>query len=495
MKAKRILSMVAALSLLSGTALADGAMTAGEMNAIWQASFDRMNTTSVPRFFHDLDDLSDVTVDPSYELICRLPGADDLPYAEALSIAREAIFDKYGTPADELDAMGVYPDFYPGEEGYTANWEFYITPRRDTNIDLDHDFPAPGEYRVYIDSPSGEVTYCNWYIDDFWPYAQRTWDAGKRDIVYGRAKMSGFLTQPEAEQALWLERLESAGYDVSGILSGETLFKDGVFLLDLRGRGLEALPEDDPRVAAAWQALADTFHLDVDLMRKYRYIPVASPIEGNETDVFIVYDHADQFRMMFGGDVDYWCAALLDETDRLGMFLVRFDADTGEVRYVTRGDRPTLPRDEGEPGTLLGRTQWTADDLPHFDEAYQRLEAAVTEAVSQGLHRDAQQPIANGIMRELGGQARFYPLEAERPDIGLEAGLPIATKAAAEAAEMSEQDFTARYAATDVSYMPSMHYYEYWFTANLTVTEVAYVVMIDASTGEVIYATQSQGNG
>ena len=492
MKAKRVLSFVAALSLMGGTALADGTMTAEEMRAIWQSSFDRMNTTSEQRIFTSPTE-DDFTADIHARFV-NLPGKDDLPYAEALTIAREAIFDKYGTPADELDAMGLYPDFLKRGDD-PAKWEFYFTPRRDTDIDLDHDYPAPGEYRVYIDSPGGEVTYCNWYIDDFWPYADRTWEAGKRDVVYGRAQHSGFLALPEDEQTRWIGRLEAAGYDVAGILSGETLFQDGYLMLELRGRGLEALPDADPRVSVAWQAVADTYGLDTALMRKYRYIAVASPIEGNTTDVFIVYDHTDQYRMMFGGDVDYWCAALLGETDRLGYYLVRFDPATGDARYVTRGSRSVSPRDEGTPGTLLGTPQWSAVDLTLFDEAYQRLEAAVTEAVSNGLRRDEQQSIANGIMRELGGQDRFFPLEAERPDIGLEAGLPIATKAAAEAAGMTEEAFAALYAATDTSYMPSMHYYEYCFTADITVTEDIYLVMIDASTGEVIYATVSQGNG
>lgn len=495
MKAKRILSLAAALSLLGGTALADGAMSAEEMQAIWQASFDKMNTTSEPRFFHNLTDMSDVTIDPSCELIYRLPGENDLSYEDALSIARQAIFDKYATPPEELDAMGLYPDFIAAEAGCPAEWRFYFTPLQNANIDEDHSFPAPGEYRVYLDSPSGEVTLCNWYIDDFWPYAQRVWGAGKQDIVYAYAQKSGFLALPADEQSLWLKRLEAVGYDMAGVISGESLFKDGYFLLELRGEGLEALPDDDPRASAAWQALADDRGLDTALMRKYRYIAVASPIEGNETDVFIVYDISDERAMRHGGDADFWCAQLLGEADRLGLFLVRFDPATGEVRCVTHGDRPTLPRDEGEPGTLLGRTQWSAEDLPLFDEAYQRLEAAVTEAVQNGLRRDEQQPIANGIMRELGGQEEVYPLEAESPNIGLEAAFPIARHAAAEAAGLTDDEFAARFTTDEAAYNPTMNYYAFWFFAPVEVDEIMYLVQIDAATGDIIYAAQSHGNG
>ena len=493
MKPNRLLALSAALTLLTSAALADAPMTAEDMRAIWQASFDQMNTTSEPRIFTAPTE-DDFAAD-FHSRFVALPGPNDLPYDEALQIARDAIFAQYATPADELDAMGLYPDFFAPEGEHVAEWRFYFSSLRGMDIDEDHDFPAPGEYRVYLDSPSGEVTYCGWYIDDFWPYAQRVWDAGQKDVVYGRAQMSGFQTLPADQQAAWQALLEAEGYDISGIVSGESLFHDGYFLLDLRGRGLQALPDDDPRAVAAWQAIADTFGLNTDLMRKYRYIAVNSPIAGNQTDVYIVYDGTDQWHMMFSGDVDYWCSALLGEANRLGMFLVRFDPGTGEPRYVTRGDRPTLPRDEGTPGTLLGKAQWSADDLPLFDEAYQRLEAAVTEAVRQGLRRDEQQPIANGIMRELGGQERFYPLEAETPDIGLEGGLPIATKAAAEVAGMSVEDFSSFYAATDTGYMPTLRYYEYWFTADITVTEDVYVVLVDAASGEVIHAELSHGNG
>lgn len=475
MKAKRIVSFAAALSLLTGSALAE--MTAADFEAIWQASFTRMNTTGEPRVFNDL------------------PGDDDIGYGEALSMARQAIFDKYGTPADELDAMGLYPDYFAAEEGYPASWRFYFTPLRGANIDEGHDFPAPGEYWVHLDSPSGEITLCNWYIDDFWPYAQRVWDAGKVDIVYEYAQKAGFLALPAGEQALWQERLESAGYDMAGVISGASLFEDGVFLLELRGEGLRALPDDDPRAVAAWRAIADTYGLDIELMRKYRYIAIGSPIEGNGTDVFIVYDITDERAMRWGDDVAYWCAQLLSEADRLGMFLVRFDPATGEVRHVSRGDRPTLPRDEGTPGTLLGRTQWTSDDLPLFDEAYQRLEATMTDAVNHGLRRDEQQPIANGIMRELGGKERTYPLEAEQPDIGMEAALPIARGAAAELAGMSVEDFDARFTTYEAVFQPTMKYYSFWFMAPVEVDEIMYLVQVDAATGEVIYAALSQGNG
>lgn len=477
MKTKRILATIAALSLAATLPSAQAEMSAEDFEAIWQESLTKMNATALPRVFNEL------------------PGPDDLHYDDALSIARQAIVDKYGTPADELDAMGLYPDYFAAEEDRPAEWRFYFTPLQNADIDEGHDYPAPGEYYVCLDSPSGEVTLCLWYIDDFWPYAQRIWDAGKHDVVYEYAQKSGFLILSTDEQTMWRERLESAGHDMAGVLSGETLFRDGDFLWKLRGLGLEALPDDDSRTVAAWQALADTYGLDTDLMRKYRYIAVDSPIAGNATDVFIVYDITDESAMRRSGDVDYWCSALLGEVDRLGLFLVRFDPSTGEVQYVTRGDRPTLPRDEGEPGTLLGKTQWSAEDLLLFDEAYQHLEAAVTEALRSGLQRDEQQTVANGIMQELGGKERFYPLVAETPDIGLEAALPIAQMAAAKLAGITEDEFAARFSTDEAAYDPTMKYYVFWFVAPVEVDEIMYHVLVDAATGEIIFAELSHGNG
>lgn len=474
MNAKRILSLAAALTLMSGSALAS--TTAEDLEAVWQQSFDRMNTTALPRNF------------------VELPAENDLNYDEALSLARQAIFDKYATPPEELDAMGLYPDFIAAEEGYSASWRFYLSPLRDADIDEGHDYPAPGDYYVCIDSPSGEVTICLWYIDDFWPYAQRVWDAGKRDIVYEYAQKAGLYTLPADQQAIWLELLESAGYDLAEIRSGQALFKDGEFRSELRD-GTDVDPTADSRVAAAWQAIAETYGLDIDLMRRYHYIAFYSPLDDSRSDVFIVYHSGAAQSMRRGGDVESWCARLLGEVDRLGMFLVRFDPDSGEIRYVSHGDHPALPVDEGDPALLLGRPQWSADDLTLFHEAYQNLESTMIEALNRGLSRDEQQPIADAFMRSLGGSERLYPDAAQAADIGLDAALPIAQKAAAEAAGMTLEDFSAQFATEESGYLPEMKCYEFWFMAPLEIDEIMYCVRIDAATGEVLYAMQSHGNG
>lgn len=475
MKAKRILSLTAALALLTAPALAE--MTAEDFEAIWQSSLTRMNATALPRVFTEL------------------PSADDLTYDEALSIARQAIFDQYAAPADELDAMGLYPDYFAPEEGRPAEWRFYFTPLANACIDEDHPYAAPGEYNVYLDSPSGEVTLCLWYIDDFWPYADRLWDAGKTDVLYEYARKSAFLTLPADEQDLWLARLEAAGYDMTDVRTGEALFRDGEFVFALRRESHPALdPETNPRAAAAWQALADTFDLDPGLMRQYGYIAFDSPLDGPGRDVFIVYDGGMEWNMRRGGDVDYWCSRLLGEVDRLGLYLVRFDPGTGEVKHVARCDRPTVPADEGDPALLLGRPQWSAADLPIFDEAYRALEATMTDALNQGLRRDEQQPVADEFMRGLGGSPQRYPGADAPVSIGLEAGLPIAMRAAAEAAGLSEEDFSARFSVATMGYIPEADAFDYWFVAPVEVDEIMYYVRLDTA-GHVLQASLSEGNG
>lgn len=149
-------------------------------------------------------------------VISSLPKKGDMPYEEALEFAYAQIIERFGTPREELDGMGVYPRLmeypYTDEE---SEWEFYITPRRDCEIALDHDYEAPGEYLVVFGAQSGELELCIWYMDDFCPYAQRTWDADKRDYVYEQAQKRGFGGLEAEEKAHFITLLEQAGYDLT----------------------------------------------------------------------------------------------------------------------------------------------------------------------------------------------------------------------------------------------------------------------------------------
>lgn len=172
---KILLSVSAGLLLLAGTGALAGEpaylMTKDDMMAIYQQSFDRMNTTM---------DVDLITLDEVPELekqyfrkrkedliISSLPMEGDKPYEDALWLAKNALMQHAGATEAELDAMGVYPQLmdyvYMDSE---SEWEFYFTPLRDTDVMLDHDIPAEGEYRVVIGAQSGHVLSWHWYHND-----------------------------------------------------------------------------------------------------------------------------------------------------------------------------------------------------------------------------------------------------------------------------------------------------------------------------------------
>ena len=174
---KKWLTVAAAVLLLGSAQAAAPAyiMTREEMMAIYQQSFDRMNTTMEVNLM-TLDELpaweKEYTRNTGNErkedlIIASLPMEGDKSYEDALWLARNALVQRTGATEAELDAMGVYPQLtdyvYMENE---SEWEFYFTPRRDTDIMLDHEIPAEGEYRVVIGAQSGHVLSFHWYNKD-----------------------------------------------------------------------------------------------------------------------------------------------------------------------------------------------------------------------------------------------------------------------------------------------------------------------------------------
>lgn len=75
------------------------------------------------------------------------PSENDLPVADAESIARKAIATKDGLPDESLSAAPVQIDFLL----------YGSTNRREYRIMLT-------DYDVFVDSPTGNVTYCRWIV-------------------------------------------------------------------------------------------------------------------------------------------------------------------------------------------------------------------------------------------------------------------------------------------------------------------------------------------
>jgi len=174
---KTFITLVAAVLLMGGAQAAEPAylMTKDDMMAIYQQSFDRMNTTMEVNLM-TLDELPEwekaYTQNTGYErkedlIISSLPMEGDKSYEDALRLAKSVLIQRTGATEAELDAMGVYPQLtdyvYMDNE---SEWEFYFTPRRNTDIMLDHDIPAEGEYRVAIGAQSGHVLSWHWYHND-----------------------------------------------------------------------------------------------------------------------------------------------------------------------------------------------------------------------------------------------------------------------------------------------------------------------------------------
>ena len=171
---KKTLLTIAACALLMGSAQAAEPaylMTKDDLMAIYQQSFDRMNTTMEVNLM-TLDEVPELEKQYFRKrkedlIISSLPMEGDMNYEDALWMAKSVLMQRTGVTEAELEAMGVYPQLtdyvYMENE---SEWEFYFTPRRDTDIMLDHDIPAEGEYRVAIGAQSGHVLSWHWYHND-----------------------------------------------------------------------------------------------------------------------------------------------------------------------------------------------------------------------------------------------------------------------------------------------------------------------------------------
>ncbi len=386
--------IVLVLMLLSVTAVAVG-LTAEDL---WQQSLEKMNNTG------DHEVLSDDT-------------QAEIPLEEALAIASKAIQDKYGTPDEELDAMGVYPSYYArGWDGltdeYPSEWTIYYSSRTEVDLFHDHtDYGPTGEYRVYINAETKEVTYCNWYTNDFWSRAQTIWDCGSHDEIYTEYNRVAFFTQSLEQQAYWTAQLKEKGYDVREteeesrhdlLCSAELslLFSDPPFA-----------EESDPQVIAAWEALAKQYGLSIDLMKKYAYVATKPVWQTGTDNVCIHFNYNIENDKISGALLDSEVWRLFAQSSRLGMFMVSFEPGTTEVAAFTHVLRSRTNREEPvTEGKLLVRTDWNAGDLLALDAAVTELDLAVKRMRAAGQDDEAIKVVINDYCSRL-GYGELYPNE------------------------------------------------------------------------------------
>lgn len=456
MSMKRLLMITVVLMLLCSVAMAEtlsAPMSEQDMAAIWQASFDRMGTWG------------------AVNLSGELPEKGMITYDRALAIARQAIFDKYGTPAEELDAMGVYPDYY------MEAWHLYFSPVKEQDVAYDSGYyAAPGAYRVYMNARTGEVTYCNWYMDEFWDYAQRVWDNGSKDTVYGRAKTVSFFQQSQEQQEHFRQLLTEAGYDVSVINnSPEHILQRKKLDIMFADPATVVQPEDDPLIAKAWAAVGEKYGLDTALMRKYAYCATWSDLDLGTEDVFIAYNYEQEFLWQEEHITD-WDCRLFSYAQRLGNFLVQMDAETGDVVNVVRvyTDEEELTGDK-----LLHKNRWTAEDLVAFDQAFADYKQQMDAAVASELPYAEQNALHYEILHAIGGE------------IGQYKAIEIARAAAAEQAGMTQEAFLQAWPEGDAFYgRDGVYEVELWAGEG-----PVWQVLISSSDGEVISVEKTDGVG
>ncbi len=388
------------LMLLSVTALAVG-LTVEE---VWQQSFTKMGTSGEIRTI-------------------GTPSENDLTMDEASSIARNALKTRFGVTDEELDAMGFYPSYFEAEvdDGipYPSSWQFLWSSRTNVDIDKDDtDFGPNGEYRVYMHGETGEIDVCNFYVNNFWDYAQRVWDVGNYDEVYWHYKKTDFFNQPTDVQAYWSQQLADKGYEVrtkdeelhQALLSADLdlLFGDLTDIAD----------NNDPLVAAAWAALEKETGLRADLLQKYAYVATVPTWNTGYDDVCIHFSYAVEGSLTEAGYLDQYSDWVFGRANNLGMYMVSFEKGTTDVAAVTHVTRyESVPLDPVTEGPLLTRNNWNADDLIAFDAEYIKFERAVKRMRAAKLDGSDIEVVVRDYFRRMGVESEYYPAAPEEANV------------------------------------------------------------------------------
>lgn len=420
-KVKRKLSLAVTLAtLLLLVAVTTLAATSAfqKLWEVWQNSFKKMNTTGEIDIVEQFDqagfekDYGGVKEDL---VISTVPQADDLDYDKAYAIARQAIIDNFGTPEEELDAMGVYPNFYNTPYQNEVNeWNFYITPRQDVNIDEDHDYDPPGEYRVTVSSPSGEITMCNWYLDDFFPvYARRTWEAGKKDYVFARARGVQFFEQSAEDQAYFIAQFEEAGYDLSQIKKSDEEVLSGLELtLAFAETDGNLLYADTPEVKAAIAAMEEVSGLTSQQMEKYCFILLQSPLTSSTKDYCFSFNYEIQFRKLGNNNETEFEQRAVEYISRFGFYMICLDPQTLHVVKTVHANRSPAFAIADDDSTLLGRRDWNRDDLQEFETLVNKASLIDTRLRSGAISRNEAEEEFRHLMLAYGGDPAIYGTDA-----------------------------------------------------------------------------------
>ncbi len=338
---------------------------------------------------------------------------DILPLSEACEIAREALRKNYGVTDTELEQLMLYP--YSAVGYYdVSNWTmvFYSNPNRVSDQSQDTYAGPLGEYRVVINGKTGSVESCEWYTVDFWKNAQRIWDAGNYEEVYRRYFMADFRYLPEETQAHFEQLLVEKGYAMVAE-SDRHLQLDAFGSKILLCDPALALPDEDPQVQAAWEAVEKRFGLDVSVLKNYSYIATRAPWESDTDDIVIAYNLPSAVEKQSTGGMDPCAYLLYAKVQRAGMFLFSFEKDTTHIVNRIKRDWEMPASEyavETNTGLLLNRyLKWNGKELLQFHESYCQLEEMLDEMDAAHATPHEKLRAAYAYMVQLGsGNETYY---------------------------------------------------------------------------------------
>lgn len=216
------------------------------------------------------------------------PDQNDLSVEQAEKIARIAITDKYGVPADELAAHDAYVSFYL----------YGGTNRREYRFDING-------YIVYVASPSGTVTHCSWIVQE----DKRTLLDGDLSLYPIAAKE--FITSGAFELLGVEEKAAVTKRYVDAGLAELLPRSDYVAPLD------DDLTEDDARKIAV-AALEDAYGLPTGWKTLFM----------NRTSLVRHENRREWVIEYLPYELDNWHWR---DFDKLGIYTVSIDAETGDV--------------------------------------------------------------------------------------------------------------------------------------------------------------------
>ena len=464
-KMKKKISISFALAIVLMIATVTGALAAtgvlGKLWEVWQDSFQRMNTTGT---FDVVESFDKKSFEEEYGsikedlVISTVPQENDLNYDTAYAIARQAILDSFGTPEAELDTLGVYPQFYNTPYADESNeWEFYFTSRKDANIDEDHAYDAPGEYMVRVASPSGEVTDCLWYIDDFWPeYALRTWNTGKHDYVYEKAITDGtFYTMSQDQQEDFLVLFTEAGYDAASLKKDLEALLNGSLWRNVTWAKAEEnlLNSDVPAVQIVLEAMEKENGFSKAQMELYDFNLLPSPIDSETEDYCLTYNYNLCYPRFQSGIMGEYELSINQYPERLGFWVIRLDPSTHAVIGIEHANKIMDEAGFLSSDKLLGRAHWDVNDLQEYETLRQQVIQIDREAKAGSLTETQARGRFDTLMREYGANPADFPgLEDGTEGLRKADTLEIARKAVMEKYSLTNAQMVEIYPRYSASY-------------------------------------------